>query len=106
MNTGAGPLGLMPLTETVLLTVFQQPIRAPDADAGINRLIEIAGGGATPNAWHAAVAAAVAAGLIHDPVRLPPGALQCHWHLELTPAGTAVARRLRTSQTVDQGRGP
>lgn len=103
MNTDAERSALMPLTETLLLTVFQRQIRESDADAGVNRLIEIAGGDATPDAWHAAVAEAVTAGLIHDPVRLPPGALQCHWHLELTLAGTAAAWQLRTRQSVDQG---
>ncbi|HEY1933944.1 MAG TPA: hypothetical protein VGG99_18185 [Acetobacteraceae bacterium] len=30
--------------------------------------------------------------LIREPIRLPEGALQCHWHLELTPKGVAAAR--------------
>jgi hypothetical protein len=76
----------------------------PDADAGLNRLVEIAGGATTPNAWSAAVAEAVAAGLILDPVRLPPGALQCHWHLELTLTGSAVASRLRAASIRGHGR--
>jgi hypothetical protein len=36
----------------------------------------------------------VAERLIREPVRLEPGALQCHWRLELTPAGRAALRRL------------
>jgi hypothetical protein len=32
--------------------------------------------------------------LIQEPIRLPEGALQCHWHLELTPKGVQVARAL------------
>lgn len=103
MNTETEPLSLMPLTETLLLTVLQQQIRAADADAGVNRLVEIAGGSGSPNAWHEAVAEAVAAGLLHDPVRLPPGALQCHWHLELTATGIAAASRLRHRRSADQG---
>jgi hypothetical protein len=103
MNTDAQPSTLMPLTEILLLTVFHRQIKMPDAEAGLNRLAEIVGGDATPHAWHAAVAEAVAAGLMHDPVRLPPGALQCHWHLELTLAGTSVAWRMRLCQSVDQG---
>jgi hypothetical protein len=39
-------------------------------------------------------AACLRAGLIREPVRLPEGALQCHWHLELTPQGVEAARRL------------
>jgi hypothetical protein len=103
MTTDAEPFSLMPNTETLLLIVLQQQIRASDADAGVNRLVEIAGGSATPAAWHAAVAEAVAAGLMQDPVRLPPGALQCHWHLELTATGTATVRRLRLRQSADRG---
>jgi hypothetical protein len=41
-----------------------------------------------------AVAACVREGLVREPVRLPEGALQCHWHLELTPKGVEVARVL------------
>jgi hypothetical protein len=90
------------LTETLLLVADQQQIRAPDADAGVSRLMEIAGGSATANAWHAAVADAVAAGLMHDPVRLPPGALQCHWRLELTTKGADAAGQLRQSAAQGQ----
>ena len=32
-------------------------------------------------------------GLIREPIRLPEGALQCHWHLELTPKGVAGSTR-------------
>ena len=33
-------------------------------------------------------------GLIREPIRLEPQALQCHWRLELTPDGVALARTL------------
>ena len=33
-------------------------------------------------------------GLIREPVRIPEGALHCHWRLELTPAGVVAARAL------------
>ena len=32
--------------------------------------------------------------LIHDPVVLPPGALQCQWRLEPTPEGVAAVQAL------------
>jgi hypothetical protein len=80
--------------ETLLRVAFRHPIREDDADSGISRLAAIAGGALTADEWRAVVAEAVAAGTLHDPVRLPAGALQCHWHLELTPAGVAAARRL------------
>ena len=41
-----------------------------------------------------AVAACLRDGLIREPIRLPEGALQCHWHLELTPKGVAEAREI------------
>jgi hypothetical protein len=41
--------------------------------------------------------------LIYEPVRLPEGALQCHWHLQLTPAGTSAARALLSSPHYENG---
>jgi hypothetical protein len=80
--------------EQVLLAAFHHRIREPDSESGLAALARIAGGDVTNDALRAAVAVALAQGLVHDPVRLPPGALQCHWHLELTPAGVAAAQRL------------
>ena len=48
-----------------------------------------------------AVAACLRDRLIREPIRLPEGALQCHWHLELTPAGVAAARQVLTNQPLD-----
>ncbi|MBS0644821.1 MAG: hypothetical protein U1E70_04085 [Acetobacteraceae bacterium] len=83
------------LTSAVLLVAFHHRLTAPDADTGISLLAEAAGRSASPEAWRNAVAGAVFDGLLHDPVRLPEGALQCHWHLELTPKGVAAVRGLR-----------
>jgi hypothetical protein len=44
-----------------------------------------------------AVAGLLRERLICEPVRLPEGALQCHWHLQLTPAGANAARALLSS---------
>ncbi len=41
-----------------------------------------------------AIDACLRDGLIREPIRLPEGALQCHWRLELTPNGVAEVRRL------------
>ena len=84
------------LLAAVLAAAFSGLV-AENADAGIGLLASRAPFAATPAAWHEAVAKAVANGLIHDPVRLLPGALQCHWRLELTPAGFTEARRLKDS---------
>ena len=57
-----------------------------------------------PNAFRTVLAEALADHLIHDPVQLLPGALQCHWHLELTPAGVEKAVKLlrESGKTVDE----
>jgi hypothetical protein len=78
----------------LLSTILRQQVMEPDLDAGLDRLIALVGGSASKDDLWLAVADAVAAGYIHDPVRLPAGALQCHWHLELTPQGVEAARRL------------
>jgi hypothetical protein len=82
-----------PVLETLLRVAFRRRITAPDMDAGIARLAASADRDASPDAWRTAVVEALAAGYIHDPVRLPAGALQCHWHLELTARGVETVRR-------------
>jgi hypothetical protein len=89
------PLSLL---ETMLSVIFRQSIVAPDADTGIAHLAAVAGRDAPADAWREVVAEAMAMGYIHDPVRLPPGALQCHWHLELTPKGLEAAQASRSSR--------
>ena len=41
------------------------------------------------------IAAMVREGLLHDPIRIPPGAVKCHWRLEPTPAGAKLAASAR-----------
>ncbi len=84
----------MTLTEKLLLAARRHPIREDDAASGIARLRVLMNDEADEDALRAAVAAAVEAGLLHDPVRLEPGALQCHWRLDLAPAGFAAAQKL------------
>ena len=50
--------------------------------------------GLDPTACQSALAALLAEGLIHEPLRLEPGSLHCHWRLELTPSGRHAARTL------------
>ena len=66
----------------LLTTAFRHRISEPNIEAGFERFRSVA------------VAACLREGLIREPIRLPEGALQCHWHLELTPAGVHAARRL------------
>jgi hypothetical protein len=79
----------------LLLGIFRQRIQEPDSEAGLDRLVAVVGD-TTKDDMRSAVAEAVAAGYVHDPVRLPAGALQCHWHLELTARGVETVQRLRT----------
>ena len=81
----------------LLLVTFQHQIAEPDSDAGLDHVVALLDGGATKDRMRLAVATALAAGYIHDPVHLPAGALQCHWRLALTPQGVEAVRRLRIS---------
>jgi hypothetical protein len=78
----------------LLTTAFRETINEPNIEAGFARFTALAGGGVSQGAFCDAVAAALHDGLIREPIRLPEGALQCHWHLELTPKGVETARRL------------
>jgi len=88
-------LDVSPLLGPLLLVIFRQRITAPDGDAGLAHLAASTDRDASVDEWRTAVAEALAAGYLHDPVRLPAGALQCHWHLELTAKGVEAARRSR-----------
>jgi hypothetical protein len=87
----------MNVADALLVVGFRHRIREPDLYAGLARFGEILGQPIDEGAFRDAISAAIAAGQIHDPVRLPPGALQCHWHLELTPKGVDKARALLSS---------
>lgn len=78
----------------LLTTAFRHTINEPNIEAGFARFIALAGEGVSYGAFCDAVAAALRDGLIREPIRLPEGALQCHWHLELTPKGVEAARNL------------
>jgi len=84
--------GTDPAEKALMSVGFRHRIEAADANAAFDAINPLAGGELTVDAFHRAVAKALELGLIYDPVRLPEGALQCHWRLELTPAGVAVAR--------------
>jgi hypothetical protein len=85
--------------KSLLLTAaLRHRINEPNIEAGFERFRAIAGGSVDYQAFCDAVATCVREGLVREPVRLPEGALQCHWHLELTPKGVEAAR--------GAGRGP
>jgi hypothetical protein len=91
------------LRDSLLRIVFERPVVADTMEDGLDMLLLRLAGARPPASvaamagGRAVIAAAVheivAAGLAHEPVRLPPGALQCHWHLELTARGQAAAQQ-------------
>ena len=84
----------MDLSALLLLVAFRHNIQEPDSESGLLRIATISGRNIDPNAFHAALAEALTAAYIRDPVQLRPCALQCHWHLELTPRGVDQVLRL------------
>jgi hypothetical protein len=84
----------------LLTTAFRHRINEPNIEAGFEQFIGLAGQNVTYDAFCEAVSACLRDGLIREPIRLPEGALQCHWHLELTPDGVEAARRV-----IDRGTG-
>jgi hypothetical protein len=78
----------------LLTTAFRHTISEPNIEAGFARFVGLVGRDIGFGAFCEAVAACERDGLIREPIRLPEGALQCHWHLELTPDGVAVVRAL------------
>lgn len=75
------------LRDVLLRIVRDGPIIADTMEDGLDILIQRLGRDLPRATIAAAVQDIVADRLAYDPVRLPPGALQCHWHLELTPRG-------------------
>ena len=78
----------------ILRAAWPGAVRAPTVEAGFDTVRTISGIDLDDGILADAVAGCLRDGLIHDPVRLLEGALQCHWHLELTPKGVAAAAAL------------
>lgn len=85
MSVPAGP----DLLRRVVSSVAADPINVDNIEIGLDILDQRLGPGFARAALAEAVQEGVRQGLLREPVRLPPGALQCHWHLE----ATAPARR-------------
>jgi hypothetical protein len=76
-------------TSLLLHIALRHRPKAADVTEGLALFEQIAGRPIPEPTFRAALAQALADGLIYDPVRIAPGALQCHWQLEVTPAGAA-----------------
>jgi hypothetical protein len=77
----------------LLTTALRHRINEPNIEAGFARFRLLAQRDLDYAAFCDAVAYCLRRRLIREPIRLPEGALQCHWHLELTAEGVEAARR-------------
>ena len=84
----------MDLGELLLLVAFRRQTSEPDAASGHARVEAIVGRPIDAADFTAAIRRLVYDDLIHDPVFLPAGSLQCHWRLEPTPEGVAAVQSL------------
>jgi hypothetical protein len=84
----------MDVIALLLTTAFRHRINEPNIEAGFERFRELTGESVSYEAFCDAVASCLRDRLIREPIRLPEGALQCHWHLELTPTGVVAARSM------------
>ena len=82
----------------LLVTAFRHRINEPTLEAGFEQFIALTGQSISDNEFCDAVATNLRDRLIREPIRLPEGALQCHWHLELTSTGVEAARRLQPAK--------
>ena len=76
----------------LLRTALRHWIDEPNIESGFQRFNSVVEQPVDYEAFCEAVAGCLRDGLIREPIRLPEGALQCHWHLELTPKGVEAAR--------------
>ena len=93
----------------LLTTAFRHGINEPNIEAGFAQFPGVCGEHDFGyQAFCDAVADCLREGLIHEPVRLPEGALQCHWHLELevrrrdlrgNPNGLVSVSRISSSRS-------
>jgi hypothetical protein len=81
----------------LLVAAYRHSINEPNIETGHQRFCSLVAQPIDYAAFCDAVADLLRERLIYDPIRLPEGALQCHWHLELTPAGANAARVLLRS---------
>ncbi len=93
----------MDAVSKLLAVAFRHTIDEASIEAGFSRFVAIAGQDVGFDAFCDALAECQRDGLISEPVRLPEGALQCHWHLELTPAGVAAARQSQAASMNNLG---
>jgi hypothetical protein len=78
--------------EAIIRLAFRHSIDEPNIETAFERVQSITTA-LEYDSFRDAIDACLREGLIHDPVRIEEGALQCHWKLELTPKGIEQARK-------------
>ncbi len=78
----------------LLITAYRHSINEANAEIAYQRFQTLVALPIDYASFCTTVADLLRERLIYEPVRLPEGALQCHWHLQLTPTGTSAARAL------------
>jgi len=76
----------------LLRVAFENLLIEPNIEAGYARFQTLDADVIDYASFCDAIASCLREGLIREPIRLPEGALQCHWHLELTPKGVQAAQ--------------
>jgi len=96
-------IGRMDLDALPPLLAVRHRIQEADSAEARARVAAITGRPVDLAEFAAAVARLLGSGLIHEPVTLPAGALQCHWRLDLTPKGfeTVLAMQRERAMTAD-----
>ena len=80
------------ILQAILAVAYRHRIVEPNIEAGFERFAVLTDTMGEYGEFCDAIAQALRQGLICEPIRLPEGALQCHWHLQLTATGVTVAR--------------
>ena len=81
----------------LLITAYRHSINEPNAEIAYQLFQTLVPQSIDYTSFCDTVSDLLRERLIYEPVRLPEGALQCHWRMQLTPAGASAARALLTS---------
>jgi hypothetical protein len=76
----------------LLTTAYRHGINEPNAEIAYERFRTLVAQPIDYASFCDIVADLLRERLIYEPVRLPKGTLQCHWRLQLTPAGVSATR--------------
>ena len=87
----------------LLSVALKYRISEPAIEDAFERFSVLSGSALDYCKFRDALSECLLGGLIREPIRLPEGALQCHWCLELTPVGVAAAKAGIALEASDAG---